>query len=207
MNQSGVRENGKLYANMLFYNGGMGGQYPHRRFVVSVVAVERVVDLDRDLRAHHAVAISSQAAASRQRRRWTAPRRIRARRFCMESLSDTPVAVSFLAERTVFPAFGIEGGQAGAPGDRCGSTASASTRSGNICSVRRHRPAGDPGRRRPRRSAPTQRRGGRVRCARSLRVEKRIRQRLSSRRVDWIDQDRARPFRVPLLLPVQLHVR
>ena len=34
----------------------------------------------------------------------------------MESLSDSRVAVSFLAERTVFPAFGIEGGQAGAPG-------------------------------------------------------------------------------------------
>jgi N-methylhydantoinase B len=34
----------------------------------------------------------------------------------MESLSDSPVVVSFLAERTVFPAFGIEGGQSGAPG-------------------------------------------------------------------------------------------
>jgi N-methylhydantoinase B len=34
----------------------------------------------------------------------------------MESLSDRPVAVSFLAERTIFPAFGIEGGGAGAPG-------------------------------------------------------------------------------------------
>jgi N-methylhydantoinase B len=34
----------------------------------------------------------------------------------MESRSARPVAVSFLAERTVFPAFGIEGGDAGAPG-------------------------------------------------------------------------------------------
>lgn len=34
----------------------------------------------------------------------------------MECLSETPIAVSFLAERTIFPAFGIEGGQAGAPG-------------------------------------------------------------------------------------------
>jgi N-methylhydantoinase B len=32
----------------------------------------------------------------------------------MECLSD--MVVSFLAERTVFPAFGIEGGAAGAPG-------------------------------------------------------------------------------------------
>jgi N-methylhydantoinase B len=35
----------------------------------------------------------------------------------MESLSDSPIAVSFLAERTVFPAFGIEGGEAGARGE------------------------------------------------------------------------------------------
>ena len=35
----------------------------------------------------------------------------------MEVLSDTPVAVSFLAERTVIPAFGIEGGAPGATGE------------------------------------------------------------------------------------------
>src|SRR5262249_59727288 len=35
----------------------------------------------------------------------------------IESRSDTPIAVSFLAERTVFPAFGIEGGEDGAPGE------------------------------------------------------------------------------------------
>jgi N-methylhydantoinase B len=34
----------------------------------------------------------------------------------LESHSPTPIAVSFLAERTIFPAFGIEGGQDGAPG-------------------------------------------------------------------------------------------
>jgi N-methylhydantoinase B len=34
----------------------------------------------------------------------------------IESRSERPVAVSFLAERTVFPAFGIEGGAAGAAG-------------------------------------------------------------------------------------------
>jgi N-methylhydantoinase B len=36
--------------------------------------------------------------------------------IAMECLSETPIAVSFLAERTIFPAFGIEGGKAGAPG-------------------------------------------------------------------------------------------
>ena len=35
----------------------------------------------------------------------------------IESLSDSPIAVSFLAERTIFPAFGIEGGKDGAPGE------------------------------------------------------------------------------------------
>jgi N-methylhydantoinase B/oxoprolinase/acetone carboxylase alpha subunit len=35
----------------------------------------------------------------------------------IESRSQTPIAVSFLAERTIFPAFGIEGGKAGAPGE------------------------------------------------------------------------------------------
>jgi N-methylhydantoinase B len=37
-------------------------------------------------------------------------------RTCAKNLADSAVAVSFLAERTVFPAFGIEGGQSGAPG-------------------------------------------------------------------------------------------
>jgi N-methylhydantoinase B len=35
----------------------------------------------------------------------------------LESRSDTLIAVYFLAERTRFPAFGIEGGQPGAPGE------------------------------------------------------------------------------------------
>ena len=35
----------------------------------------------------------------------------------IESRSETPIAVSFLAERTIFPAFGIEGGKDGAPGE------------------------------------------------------------------------------------------
>ena len=35
----------------------------------------------------------------------------------IESRSDRLIAVSFLAERTIFPAFGIEGGRAGALGE------------------------------------------------------------------------------------------
>jgi N-methylhydantoinase B len=35
----------------------------------------------------------------------------------LESRSASPIAVSFLAERTVVPAFGIAGGEAGATGE------------------------------------------------------------------------------------------
>ncbi len=35
----------------------------------------------------------------------------------LEVVSDSPIAVSFLAERTIIPAFGIEGGGPGAPGE------------------------------------------------------------------------------------------
>ena len=40
-----------------------------------------------------------------------------AQEILIESRSETPIAVSFLAERTIFPAFGIEGGKDGAPGE------------------------------------------------------------------------------------------
>ena len=81
MNQSGVRprrkEGGKPYANMFFYNGGMGGNTQARRRHLPVVAVERLLDLDRDQRAHRAAALPSQEAAARQRRPRQASRRPR----------------------------------------------------------------------------------------------------------------------------------
>ncbi|MBP0466321.1 hydantoinase B/oxoprolinase family protein [Roseomonas sp. PWR1] len=116
MNQSGVRPGGKPYANMFFYNGGMGGNmrgdgvttlsWPSN---VSSTAVE-ISEHIAPLRFHH----------KRLRLDSGGPGRHRGglgQEILIESRSETPIAVSFLAERTIFPAFGVEGGKAGAPGE------------------------------------------------------------------------------------------
>jgi N-methylhydantoinase B len=115
MNQAGVRPNGRLYANMFFYNGGMGGNvrtdglsclsWPSNVSSTSVEISEHIAPL----RFHHKRLRPDSGGAGRHRGGL-------GQEIHMESLSDTPVAVSFLAERTLFPAFGIEGGQAGAAG-------------------------------------------------------------------------------------------
>jgi N-methylhydantoinase B len=115
MNQSGVNANGKPYANMFFYNGGMGANmrgdgisclsWPSN---VSSTAIE-ITEHIAPLRVHY----------KRLRLDSGGPGRHRGglgQEIAMESRSETPIAVSFLAERTIFPAFGIEGGKAGAPG-------------------------------------------------------------------------------------------
>jgi N-methylhydantoinase B len=115
MNQSGVRENGKVYANMFFYNGGMGGNvrtdglsclsWPSNVSSTSVEISEHIAPL----RFHHKRLRPDSGGAGRHRGGL-------GQEIHIESLSDSPVVVSFLAERTVVPAFGIEGGEAGAPG-------------------------------------------------------------------------------------------
>ena len=68
MNQSGVRDDGKggkPYANMFFYNGGMGGNTQRDGVTCLSLAVQRLLDLDRDQRAHRAAALPSQEAAAR----------------------------------------------------------------------------------------------------------------------------------------------
>ncbi len=74
MNQSGVR-NGKPYANMFFYNGGMGGNTQRDGITCLVLAIERLIDLDRDQRAHRAAALPSQEAAAQLGWRRPSPRR------------------------------------------------------------------------------------------------------------------------------------
>jgi len=76
MNQSGVR-NGKPYANMFFYNGGMGANHPARWRHLPQLAVERQLDLDRDQRAHRAAALPSQEVEARLGRPRPPPRRPR----------------------------------------------------------------------------------------------------------------------------------
>ena len=116
MNQSGVREGGKPYANMFFYNGGMGGNtqrdgvtclsWPSNVSSTSIEISEHIAPL----RFHHKKLRPDSGGAGRHRGGL-------GQEILIESRSDTPIAVSFLAERTIFAAFGIEGGKDGAPGE------------------------------------------------------------------------------------------
>ncbi|WP_421999102.1 hydantoinase B/oxoprolinase family protein [Reyranella sp.] len=116
MNQSGVREGGRPYANMFFYNGGMGANtrgdgvtclsWPSN---VSSTAIE-ISEHIAPLRFHHKRLRPDSGGAGRHRGGL-------GQEILIESRSDSAIAVSFLAERTLFPAFGIEGGGDGAPGE------------------------------------------------------------------------------------------
>ncbi|MES2711775.1 MAG: hydantoinase B/oxoprolinase family protein [Pseudomonadota bacterium] len=115
MNQSGVREGGKPYANMFFFNGGMGGNvrgdglsclsWPSN---VSSTAVE-ISEQIAPVRIRHKKLRQGSGGDGRHRGGL-------GQEILFENRSPTPIAVSFLAERTIFAAFGIEGGGPGAPG-------------------------------------------------------------------------------------------
>ena len=115
MNQSGVNAHGKPYANMFFYNGGMGANmrgdgisclsWPSN---VSSTAIE-ITEHIAPLRVHYKRLRPGSGGPGRHRGGL-------GQEIALESRSETPIAVSFLAERTIFPAFGVEGGKAGAPG-------------------------------------------------------------------------------------------
>jgi N-methylhydantoinase B len=115
MNQSGARDNGKLYANMFFFNGGMGANFagdgpsclswPSNVSSTSIELSEHIAPF----RVHHK-RLRPDSGGPGQHRGGLG------QEVLLESLSDKPIAVSFLAERTVFPATGIHGGEAGAPG-------------------------------------------------------------------------------------------
>jgi N-methylhydantoinase B len=116
MNQSGLRPDGKPYANMFFYNGGMGGNahgdglsclsWPSNVSSTPIEVSEQIAPL----RFHHKRLRPDSGGPGRHRGGL-------GQEILLESRSVTPIAVSFLAERTRFPAFGVEGGQAGAPGE------------------------------------------------------------------------------------------
>lgn len=115
MNQSGINAAGKPYANMFFFNGGMGGNvrgdgisclsWPSNVSSTPVEISEHIAPL----RIHHKRLRPDSGGPGRHRGGL-------GQEILLESRSPTPIAVSFLAERTIFPAFGIEGGQDGAPG-------------------------------------------------------------------------------------------
>jgi N-methylhydantoinase B len=116
MNQSGVGVDGKPYANMFFFNGGMGasarrdGQnclsWPSNLASTSVEIGEHIAPL----RFHYKRLRPDSGGAGRHRGGL-------GQEILIESRSGSPIAVSFLAERTVVPAFGIAGGAAGAVGE------------------------------------------------------------------------------------------
>lgn len=121
MNQSGVHpaadgRPGRPYANMFFFNGGMGANgradghsclsWPSNVSSTSVEISEQIAPL----RFHHKRLRPNSGGRGRHRGGL-------GQEILIESLSETPIAVSFLAERTLVPAFGIEGGEPGAPGE------------------------------------------------------------------------------------------
>ena len=114
--QTGLRANGQTYANVLFFNGGMGatdsndGQstyaWPSNVSNVPVELIERNSPLfvvRKELR-------SASGGAGRYRGGL-------GQDIEFEVTSETPVGIIFMAERCRFPAPGIQGGQAGALGE------------------------------------------------------------------------------------------
>ena len=114
--QTGVRANGATYANVLFFNGGMGatdsndGQstyaWPSN---VSNVPVELIERNARCSCMRKALRPDSGGAG---RYRGGLGQEIE-----FEVTSETPVGIIFMAERCRFPAPGIDGGEAGARGE------------------------------------------------------------------------------------------
>jgi hypothetical protein len=81
-----------------------------------VLAVQCFFDADRGERAYRPASLSLQAAATGQRRGGTTSRRALPGDTARKPLGHSDRGL-VSCERTHFPAFGFEGGQAGAPGE------------------------------------------------------------------------------------------
>lgn len=113
--QTGVRANGNTYANVLFFNGGMGatgagdGQstyaWPSN---VSSVPVE-LIERNAPMLIHKKELRADSGGAGRQRGGL-------GQEILFEVTSETPVGMIFMAERCRIPAPGVNGGEAGAKG-------------------------------------------------------------------------------------------
>jgi N-methylhydantoinase B len=113
---TGVRPGGQTYANVYFFNGGMGatdsndGQsayaWPSN---VSNVPVE-LIERDSPLLVYRKELRSGSGGAGRFRGGL-------GQEIEFEILSETPVEIIFMAERCRFPAPGVEGGGCGARGE------------------------------------------------------------------------------------------
>ena len=113
--QTGVRASGKTYANVLFFNGGMGatadadGQntyaWPSN---VSNVPVE-LIERNSPMLVHRKALREDSGGPGRHRGGL-------GQELDIEILSETPVGMIFMAERCKFPAEGMQGGGTGAAG-------------------------------------------------------------------------------------------
>lgn len=116
MNHSGVDDDGRPYANMFFFNGGMGANHkadgisclswPSNVSSTSIEVSERIAPV----RIHHKRLRPD--SGGRGKFRGGLGQEVE-----FENLSPRAVAVSFLAERTKSPAPGINGGESGAVGE------------------------------------------------------------------------------------------
>jgi N-methylhydantoinase B len=115
--QSGVRDDDhRPYTNVLFFNGGMGAtpvkdgehvtSWPSN---ISSTPVE-VAERNSPLFFHRKALRPGSGGAGRFRGG-------AGQEILMESESETPIQLSFMAERTRIPAPGFLGGEPGAPGD------------------------------------------------------------------------------------------
>jgi len=115
LTQTGTRDDGRPYANVLFFNGGMGASahkdgesalsWPSN---ISSTPVE-VAERNSPFVIHHKRLVPDSGGRGRQRGGL-------GQEILLESRSARPIAVIFLAERTREPAPGLEGGEAGLTG-------------------------------------------------------------------------------------------
>ncbi len=114
--QTGLRSDGKTYANVLFFNGGMGatdggdGQstysWPSNISNVPIELIER----NSALFVHHKKLRPDSGGAGEHRGGL-------GQEVHFEVQSETPIGMIFMAERCKIPAPGFAGGQAGATGE------------------------------------------------------------------------------------------
>ncbi len=116
INQSGVTESGQPFAKLFFFNGGMGGtnqsdgqstlSWPSNISTTPIEVIEQLAPL----RVHHRALRPGSGGAGEFRGGL-------GQEVQFESVSKTPTAVAFLAERTRVTAPGIAGGEDGAKGE------------------------------------------------------------------------------------------
>jgi N-methylhydantoinase B len=114
--QAGVNREGKTFSNLFFFNGGMGGS--SRRDGQSTLSwpsnisstPTEVIEHLAPLRVKHRTLRPDSGGTGRKRGGL-------GQEVLLENLSESPTAVTFLAERTRSPAPGIAGGEPGGTGE------------------------------------------------------------------------------------------